>query len=76
MDGDTKFPPINGTGAEDYFCGSHNFENQKTRQYEIFSTAYTGLHQAIKPNGLYKSTQNALGYIVSARKRPLFTYMY
>lgn len=57
MDGDTKFPTINGTGTEDYFCGSYNFENQKTHQYEPFSTAYTGLLQIIKPDGLYQSNQ-------------------
>ncbi len=56
MDGDTKFPTINGTGTEDYFCGSYNFENQKTHQYQPFSTAYSGLHQVIQPDGLYKST--------------------
>ena len=28
LDGDTKFPTINGTGTEDYFNGSYNFENQ------------------------------------------------
>ncbi|MEO8861789.1 MAG: glycoside hydrolase family 172 protein [Ginsengibacter sp.] len=57
MDGDTKFPTINGTGTEDYFCGSYDFENQKTHQYEPFSTAYTGLPQVIIPDGLYNSTQ-------------------
>jgi hypothetical protein len=57
MDGDSQFPTINGTGAEDYFCGSYNFENQKTRQYQEFSTAYAGLHQVLRPNGLYASQQ-------------------
>lgn len=57
MDGDTKFPTINGTGTEDYFCGSYNFENQKTKQYQEFTTAYAGLHQVIRPNGLYLSQQ-------------------
>ena len=57
MDGDGKFPTICGTGTEDYFCGSYNFENKKTRQYQEFSTAYTGLHQVIKPDGLYISQQ-------------------
>lgn len=57
MDGDDKFPTINGTGTEDYFCGSYNFENKKTRQYETFSTAYVGMHQVIKPDGLYNSQQ-------------------
>jgi hypothetical protein len=57
MDGDTTFPTICGTGTEDYFCGSYNFENQETKQYQVFSTPYTGLHQVIKPDGLYKSQQ-------------------
>ncbi len=26
MDGDTEFPTINGTGTEDYFCGSYDFD--------------------------------------------------
>jgi len=55
MDGDTKFPTINGTGTEDYFCGSYDFEvNQK---YTEFSTAYSGLPQVIRPDGLYESQQ-------------------
>ena len=58
MDGDTEYPTINGTGTEDYFCGSYNFENQKTKQYQEFSTAYAGLHQVIRPNGLYQSQQS------------------
>lgn len=57
MDGDTDYPTINGTGVEDYFCGSYNFENQKTKQYQEFSTAYAGLHQVIRPDGLYRSQQ-------------------
>ena len=28
LDGDSEFPTICGTGTEDYFCGSYNFENQ------------------------------------------------
>ena len=28
MDGDTKFPTICGTGTEDYFCGSYNFDRE------------------------------------------------
>ena len=31
MDGDKEFPTICGTGTEDYFCGSYNFENQETQ---------------------------------------------
>jgi hypothetical protein len=57
MDGDKEFPTINGTGTEDYFCGSYNFENRKTRQYQEFSTAYAGLHQVIRPDGMYNAQQ-------------------
>ena len=57
MDGDTKFPTICGTGTEDYFCGSYNFENKVKHEYEAFTTPYSGLSQVIKPNGLYKSQQ-------------------
>lgn len=55
MDGDKQFPTIAGTGTEDYFCGSYNFENKKTHQYEEFSTPYAGMHQVIRPDGLYES---------------------
>jgi hypothetical protein len=57
MDDDKKFPTICGTGTEDYFCGSYNFENKETRQYQEFSTAYAGLHQVIRPNGVYDAQQ-------------------
>jgi hypothetical protein len=57
MDGDTEFPTICGTGTEDYFCGSYNFENQKTKQYQEFTTPYAGLAQVIRPDGVYQSQQ-------------------
>jgi hypothetical protein len=57
MDGDTKFPTICGTGTEDYFCGSYDFEHPVTHQYEVFTTPYSGLPQVLKPDGLYKSQQ-------------------
>lgn len=57
MDGDQQFPTIAGTGTEDYFCGSYNFENKEKRQYEEFTTPYSGLAQVIKPDGLYQSQQ-------------------
>jgi hypothetical protein len=57
MDGDTSFPTICGTGTEDYFCGSYNFENPETRQYQVFTTPYTGMPQVLKPDGVYKSQQ-------------------
>ena len=55
MDGDREFPTICGTGTEDYFCGSYNFENKDTREYQTFSTPYSGLHQVLKPDGVYRS---------------------
>jgi hypothetical protein len=57
LDGDSKYPTICGTGTEDYFCGSYNFENQETHRYQEFSTPYTGLAQVLRPDGLYQSQQ-------------------
>ena len=57
LDGDKEFPTVNGTGTEDYFCGSYNFENKERKQYEEFTTPYSGLVQVIKPDGLYQSQQ-------------------
>ncbi|MBK7710977.1 MAG: DUF2961 domain-containing protein [Bacteroidales bacterium] len=55
MDGDSKFPTICGTGTEDYFCGSYNFDREG--KYTEFCTPYSGLVQVIKPDGSYKSQQ-------------------
>ena len=55
IDGDQQFPTICGTGTEDYFCGSYNFDNQG--KYQEFSTPYTGLAQVIRPDGRYSSQQ-------------------
>jgi len=57
LDGDGKFPTVCGTGTEDYFCGSYNFENQETHRYQEFTTPYSGLAQVIRPDGLYESQQ-------------------
>lgn len=60
IDGDTDFPTICGTGTEDYFCGSYNFETvgpDGKRRYTEFSGPYTGLPQVIRPDGLYDSQQ-------------------
>ena len=54
LDGDKDFPTICGTGTEDYFCGSYNFENQETKQYQEYSTPYAGFF-VLKPDGLYQS---------------------
>jgi len=57
MDGDEEFPTICGTGTEDYFCGSYNFENRETKQYQVFSTPYTGLAQVLPPDKIYEVGQ-------------------
>jgi len=64
MDGDTKYPTICGTGTEDYFCGSYNFETRTKNEagvsigkYTEFTTPYSGLAQVIKGDGVYGSSQ-------------------
>jgi hypothetical protein len=53
--GGNCFPTICGTGTEDYFCGSYNFENKTTRQYQEFTTPYSGVPHIVRPDGLYSS---------------------
>lgn len=55
IDDDKEYPTICGTGVEDYFCGSYNFENRDTHQYQEYSTPYAGLHQVLRPDGVYQS---------------------
>ena len=58
LDGDGEFPTLCGTGTEDYFCGSYNFDVGKDEGgYREFTTAYAGLHQVIRPDGRYSSQQ-------------------
>lgn len=64
MDGDTQYPTICGTGTEDYFCGSYDFDTRSKNaagveevNYTEFSTAYAGLHQVIKGDGHYQIAQ-------------------
>jgi hypothetical protein len=56
IDGDKEFPTICGTGTEDYFCGSYDFDARApdgTLQYHEFTTPYTGLPQVIRGDGHY-----------------------
>ena len=56
IDDDEDYPTICGTGTEDYFCGSYNFEDPHTHdRYVPFTTPYSGLHQVIAPDALYSS---------------------
>ncbi|MGN6531651.1 MAG: glycoside hydrolase family 172 protein [Ginsengibacter sp.] len=64
IDGDTEYPTINGTGTEDYFCGSYDFDTRKKNaagvdevNYTEFCTPYAGLHQVIKGDGHYAVSQ-------------------
>lgn len=56
MDGDQEWPTICGTGTEDYFGGAWNWEHPQG-EYGVYTTAYLGLPQVIKPDGLYRSQQ-------------------
>ena len=57
MDDDQEFPTICGTGTEDYFCGSYNFENLETNKYQEFTTPYAGMPQVIRPDGTYQAQE-------------------
>ena len=61
MDGD-EYPTICGTGTEDYFCGSYNFDKSATHDegYITYTTPYAGFHQVIRPDGDYR-TQLRMG---------------
>lgn len=63
MDKDEEYPTICGTGTEDYFCGSYNFEDPYTHDaYRPYTTPYAGmyvidtdqLYQANRRFGLYR----------------------
>lgn len=64
MDGDTQFPTICGTGTEDYFCGSYDFDTHtkndagvESSAYTAFCSPYTGLPQVILGDGHYNVMQ-------------------
>src|SRR3954453_7249742 len=60
---DDEFPTICGTGTEDYFCGSYNFDvGKENGGYREFTTPYAGLPQVIRPDGLYQSQQRFAMY--------------
>lgn len=62
MDDDEEFPTICGTGTEDYFLGSHNFDVGTAirgfpSDYTPFTTPYSGLCEVQRPDGVYRSQQ-------------------
>lgn len=48
-----EFATIIGTGTEDYFGGSYNWDVDG--DYQPYSTPFLGMHQVIRPDGTYQS---------------------
>ncbi len=55
LDGDAEYPTICGTGTEDYFGGAYNWDVDG--QYVTYTTPFLGMHQVLRPDGLYQSQQ-------------------
>jgi hypothetical protein len=53
IDGDAEYPTLCGTGTEDYFGGSYNWDVEG--QYVTYSTPFMGMHQVLRPDGSYNS---------------------
>jgi len=53
LDGDDEFPTICGTGTEDYFGGSYNWD--VGGEYQTYSGPFMGMHQVIRPDGTYNA---------------------
>ena len=52
LDEDTEYPTICGTGTEDYFCGSCNFD---VDGYREFCTPYAGMNKVNKIDNTYRT---------------------
>ena len=64
LDGDSEYPTLCGTGTEDYFGGSYDFDVRsknaagvETLEYQEYTTAYAGLPQVIRGDGHYQVQQ-------------------
>lgn len=55
LDGDSEFPTICGTGTEDYFGGAYDWDVDG--HYVTYTTPFLGMHQVLRPDGLYLSQQ-------------------
>lgn len=53
IDGDGEFPTICGTGTEDYFGGSYDWEIEN--KYVTYTTPFLGMHQVLTGDGTYRS---------------------
>ena len=54
LDDDDEFPTICGTGTEDYFGGAFNWD-VPGRGYTTYCSPFLGMHQVIRPDGLYRA---------------------
>ena len=64
LDGDREFPTICGTGTEDYFCGSYDFDVRRKNAAGVevvdsqeFNTPYAGMPQVVRGDGHYAVQQ-------------------
>jgi hypothetical protein len=53
IDDDAGFPTICGTGTEDYFGGAYDWDVEGN--YVTYTTPFLGMHQVLRPDGLYRS---------------------
>lgn len=60
LDDDQDYPTICFTGTEDYFGGAYNWD--VNGEYVCYSTPYVGMHQVLRPDGLYRSQQRFAMY--------------
>ena len=55
LDGDGEHPTVCGTGTEDYFCGSYNFD--VGGRYVEFCTPYSGFYKVGATDETYKAVR-------------------
>jgi len=60
LDDDDAYPTICGTGTEDYFGGAYNWDVDSA--YVTYTTPFCGMHQVLRPDGLYRSQQRFAMY--------------
>ncbi len=60
LDGDKDYPTICGTGTEDYFGGSYDWD--VNGRYTTYTTPYLGMHQVVQSDGTYQSQQRFAMY--------------
>jgi len=53
LDDDEEFPTICGTGTEDYFGGAYDWDVDGS--YVTYTGPFLGMHQVLRPDGLYQS---------------------